>query len=499
MKKVKYILLFVILITIGACDNPIDLEPDSTLTYNGFWDSEEAARAAHVGLYATFRGYNYTFWGMGELRSDIWGGSTFESPYNLNLINQNISSTLVPYSGWAGFYGLMHRINDFLYNIDDITFADEADKQHMIGEIYGMRAFIYYTMLKTWGAVPITTEPLLEVNPGQLAKPRASQEEVMALIKQDIERSLQAFGDDNSFWEGKKTYWSKAATLTLKGDVYIWSGNLMGGGTADFTEAKNALMEVTQMGFSLVPNYADLWGSKNESNNEFIFTLDYTLDQAGNFYDLFIGRATEINATWNAEGESMADFTANGANRYGPRIEILEIMSGPVDTRGNATFIKMYGNDDGHIPFDANGYQASILKKFLGPIIAGRRVSVNNVPIYRYADVLLLLAQAKNLLGEDPSGEINLIRQRAYGENYDPGMHAYSNGTQTENAWAILDERLKEFIGEGKRWWDLRRAGNNFVFEAIEKLDSSEAYKLLLPITPGMIANNPALEQTPGY
>src|SRR5699024_6835719 len=197
--------------------------------------------------------------------------------------------------------------------------------------------------------------------------------------------------------------------------------------------------------------------------------------------------------------ESMADFTANGANRYGPQIEILEIMSNPVDTRGNATFIKLYGNDDGHIPFDANGYQTSILKKFLGPIVAGLRESINNVPIYRYADVLLLLAQAKNLLGEDPSGEINLIRQRAYGENYDASSHSYTNGTQTENAWAILDERLKEFIGEGKRWWDLRRAGNNFVFESIDNLEPSDAYKLLLPITPGMIGNNPALEQTPGY
>src|SRR5699024_10470860 len=118
MEKVKYLLLFVILIIVGSCDNPISLEPESSLTYKGFWDSEEAARAAHVGLYATFRSYNYTLWGMGELRSDIWGGPTVEPPFNIDLINQNISATLVPYSNWANFYGLMHRINDFLSNID---------------------------------------------------------------------------------------------------------------------------------------------------------------------------------------------------------------------------------------------------------------------------------------------------------------------------------------------------------------------------------------------
>lgn len=499
MKKIKYILFFAVLILFSACEKQIDLQPESTLTYKGFWDTEEAARAAHAGLYATFREYNRTFWGMGELRSDIWGGSTLESPYNLDLINQNISTTIVPYSRWADFYILMHRINDFLYNIDNVAFQDETEKQHMIGQIYGMRAFVYYTMLKTWGEVPITTEPLLSVNPEDLAKPRSSKEEVMSLIKSDIEHSLEAFGENNSFWNGKKTYWSKAATLTLKGDVYIWSGNLMGGGSADFTEAKNALEQVQAIGFSLVPEYSGLWGPTNETNEEFIFTLDYTLDQATNFYSLFIGRATEINATWDAEGNSMADFVANGASRYGPQIEILEKMSGSIDTRGNATFIKLYGNDAGHIPFDADGYQASILKKFLGPIVAGSRVSTNDVPIYRYADVVLLLAQAKNLLGEDPSAEINLIRQRAYGANYDSSMHAYANSSPTENAKAILEERLKEFIGEGKRWWDLRRAGDNFVFDAIENLAPGDEYLLLLPITPGMIGNNPALEQTPGY
>ena len=63
----------------------------------------------------------------------------------------------------------------------------------------------------------------------------------------------------------------------------------------------------------------------------------------------------------------------------------------------------------------------------------------------------------------------------------------------------IIDERLKEFIGEGKRWWDLRRAGGTFIFDEIESLDAAEAYKLELPISPGMIANNPLLEQTEGY
>lgn len=485
---------------ISSCESELDIQPESTLTYNGFWDSEEAARAAHVGLYANFRNQNGNFWSLGEVRSDLWGGPTFESPANLDLINQNISSTNVPFRNWAGFYGYMHHINDFLYNIEGVQFKNEEEKQHLIGQVYGLRAFMYYTMLKTWGGVPITTEPLVNINPAELPRARASREEVMQRIKDDIQNSLNAFGDNNSLWKGKKTYWSKAATLTLKGDVFIWSGNILNGGPSDFAAAKGALEEVLTMNFGLVGNFENLWGEQNENNSEFIFKIDYTRDEAGNFYNgLFTGRSTEINATWDDRGNSMADFVANGGSRYGPSIKLLEILDDTNDSRRDETFIRLYDNDNGHIPFDTEGYQASILNKFLGATEAGSRLSNNDVPIYRLADVYLLLAEVKNHLGEDPSGEINLIRERAYGENFNPAEHAYTSGSQTQNMNAILNERLKEFVGEGKRWWDLRRAGNEFVFQEIEGLDPSVRFKLELPITQDMIANNPLLEQTEGY
>ena len=60
----------------------------------------------------------------------------------------------------------------------------------------------------------------------------------MNLIKSDIEKSLTAFGENTSFWNGSKEYWSKAATLILKGDAFIWSGNLLGGGQADFAHGR---------------------------------------------------------------------------------------------------------------------------------------------------------------------------------------------------------------------------------------------------------------------
>ena len=488
---------------VSSCEKELILSSPSQLTAAGFWDTEEGALTAQTGMYANLRSKASTLWSLGEIRSDIWGGRTYESPANVSLIESNISIATAPYGGWAGIYSTIHRINDLLVNVPNIEFNNETDKNHLLGQAYGIRALYYYTMLKTWGGVPIITEPLTDINPSELSKPRASEAEVMNQIKADIAESLSYFGSDNSYWNNSKVFWSKAATLALKGDVYIWSGNLLGGGTADFNEAKSALQSVASVGgVSLESNFSNLWGVSNENNSEFIFAIQYKRDEASNFYNSFTGRSTEINPQYNEKGESMSSFIIAGANRYGQSEKTIQLLDDGNDARKDATFIRLYTDNNsgtGYDTYDESKYFGSILNKFLGRVSGSERIFENDVPLYRYADVLLLLAEVKNYLGEDPSSEINQIRQRAYGANYVAELHGYSNGTLTENTNAILTERYKEFIGEGKRWWDLRRAGNSNVIENISFLSPGDEYKLVLPITLDMIGRNPLLDQTPGY
>lgn len=497
MKKYIYILLVVILFS--ACERILDIKPTSSLSYNGFWDNEEGAMSAHAGLYEALRSYAGTIWGLGELRSDIWGGVTIESPYNIYIIEQDISISKVPYSNWAGFYSLIHKLNDFIQNVPDIDFRNDTEKNHLIAEAYGIRAYIYFTMLKTWGKVPISTQAQVAINPAQLSLSRSTEVEVMDLIKSDINKSIEYFNNDESFWKAKRFYWSQLATLTLKGEVYIWSGKHLGGGANDYTQAKSALSKViSNSNVKLLDNYADIFAYNNKNNQELIFSINYEIDQATNFYGSFTGRGAEIHPMFDENGNSLNDLVVNGANRYGVTEKILLILDDINDSRRNATLLRMYKDNKIYTNYNKNAYTGSILKKFFGMVDAGSRKMVDDIPIFRIADAILLLAEAKNNLGEDPSAEINLVRKRAYGDKFTAALN-YVNSNKDDNTNAILNERLKEFVGEGKRWWDLRRAGNKFVFANNEYLKAGDEYKLLLPISLDMIGRNPALKQTKGY
>lgn len=501
MKK-YFITLLSLVLLFSSCD--LTVKPKSDLTVSGFWDTEEAARAAFIGINARYRTYAGTFFVMGEVRSDVWGGLTTETPSNSDLIKNKISSTMVYFGNWANFYGFIHNLNDFLAHIDDVPFKDENAKNHIIAQVYAIRAHMYYTMLRAWGDVPITTEPLAEIDLMKLKKPRAPKEEVMKQVKDDIAKSLEHFGTSNAKWLNKNVYWSRAAVLALKGDVYLWSGQVLGGGTADFTEAKTALAGIT--GFELVP-WESLWGEKNEWNKEFIYAFDYQQDQAGNIYNDFMGRIVDFNPFFDDSGTSAKSVLGDGtgvilagASRYGPSEKTLLLLDDTKDKRRN-TFIRLYTDNAGYIPFTTNNpnYKTSVLNKFLGAIYDdGQRKNFNNVPLYRYADVLLMLAEAKNHLGEDPSGEINLVRARAYGSNFTDALK-YQNSSKVANAKAILDERYKEFIGEGKRWWDLVRAGGDHLFNEVPTMTKAEAYKIYYSISESMLANDDQLTQTAGY
>lgn len=501
-----WLLLAVALFT--GCQKQLDeVGPQTSLNPGLVTTDPAAANTLYHGVYSSFRSYQSTFFVLGEARSDLWADGLFTESADGTMAQystHNISALNVPAGNWAGLYTLLNRINNVI-TLFPGTSIDNNTKNRELAEMYGLRAYVYYTLLKTWGRVPITTAPLTSIGDlSQLYKPRSSADSVMMLIKSDIEQSLTLFGGNNGIspFSTKRVYWNRAATLTLKGDVYLWSGTHMGGGNADFTVAKTALEEVATLSatFGLQATYADVFDpTKKAGNKEIIFAINYEKDQSTLTYfpSIFSVNTTQAGTLlFDAiPGPGVSVSSAypfvGGANRVGFSPAMLTRLNNPLDRRARVSFRPMYSNV---APFSVRGV---MLTKFIGRIDAGAQLYDNDYPIYRYADVLLQLAEAKAKLGLDPSNEINLIRARAYGTGYTP----YVNGSPTDNMNAILEEYLREFIGEGKRWWALRRAGDTYVYAAIKPsyLSPTTTAKLLLPISVGMLNSDPTLTQTEGY
>ncbi len=494
-----------IMLVAAACTKKLDeVVPQSAISKDQALKDPNAARTLYYGTYGLFRTYANTLFQLGEMRGDTWADGVFTESVDgglQNLYRHNISALNVPFTNWGGMYNLMYNFNNVIKIIPQ-TPLPQAEKTRILAEVHGLRAYLYYTMLRTWGAVPLNTEPVETLNnTAETYKPRTGADSIMLQVKADIAKSLELFGSSTPISTDKRVVWSKLATLVLKGDAFIWSGTHMGGGSADLTTAKAALQEVRNLQgatLNLQANYRDIFDPTRKVNNaEMIFAINYELQQAQlTFFSNFSVNSIQANTLSFTQAAtptvaSVYPFV-NGANRVGINPAILtRLTTGSADQRITNSFRVMYSNA---APFAIRGV---MLTKYLGTVAGTSQVYNNDFPIYRYADVLLLLAEAKAKLGEDISAEINAIRQRAYGAGFTP----YVSGSLTANMNAILEEDLREFIGEGKRWWSLRRAGDSYVYANVNPafLNPSSTAKFLLPLSLAMLNADPLLKQTAGY
>lgn len=507
MKKNSFFFLagICLLWALSSCSKKLDLAPVSSISDANFWQTPEQVDAFVAGVHIRFRGHTSAFQTLGEMRADIFGtdpGSssvfTGEATQGVErLWNNNLDLDNPGVSNYGGFYSNINQLNLLISKLQTSNIVSDANKNYYLGIAYGMRAFYFFQLYKSWGKVIIQTEPTASIDIANLAKPASPEEEVMKLIKSDIDNSVNSFGADYSF-KNQKAYWSKAATLMLKAHVYLWT-SYRGGGTADASIAKDALTDIQTNvpGLTLLPSFSSVFASNNKGNAEIIFAIRNKIDEAqlpfagtffpqtgllANFYDSVEARKFNV-VTDNWGGLLRAPVRIATYRKYNDK-----------DSRKWATIQGAYN-------LVGNTYEiaGAFVKKYPGEQTPAGRQYTNDFPIYRYADLLLLLAEAKMALGEDPSAEINQVRQRAYGANYDASVYGYPNQTIDANPKeALLQERLYEFVFEGKRWYDLRRMRDNFVFE-YTTVTPAESYKLLWPIDRNTLTNNRALEQTPGY
>lgn len=520
MKKhiinIKVLILF--MVSLVSCDS-LDLGPLDYYGSENFWQNEAQVNGYVLGIHNQVRGLHSTFFLLGEARGGLLKSGTGSTGTSLNdsspVKDQDFTKDKTGISGWGGFYQRILSVNMGIYKLEnEVDFLTDASKSYYLGQLYGLRAFLYSYLYKTYGGVPIVTEPkvMQGVNSAEpLYTERSTPKAVLDFIKSDLTQSENYFGSNVTI-KDQKGSWSKYATLMLKADIYLWSAKVTTGDQSpaqgDLAIAKSALNEV--MGkFSLVDDFSSVFDYNNKGNNEIIFTLRFLDTEATTFHSLFLYQLNTIATKFLADGSAgvdPAETKGNGLLRHEYIFPLFQSFD-ELDSRKYATFIDIYDKNPNTGELINGGL---VMPKFMGLINAdGNRVYADDIPVYRYADALLMMAEIENKENGNPAQYINQIRERAYGNNYNPAVHAYTNSGFAANELAILAERDKEFVCEGKRWFDVRRmqdaSGNPLAFSSAVNygypavLTTGESHKLLWPVDVNTLNVDPKLEQTPGY
>lgn len=512
------IILFVAVFTMAAvsCRKTLDLAPEDYYGDGNFWKNEAQVTNFMVGLHKQFRDNQFMFVRLGEMRGGAFSNIDRQntSLNELTIVNQAIEETSAGVGSWAGMYGPILQLNLFIQKVESIDFLAADKKNYLLGQAYAMRAYYYFHLLRTYGGVPIRLEPEVlngNTDPVALRKARAPEAEVLAVVKGDVNKAVDLFGTASI--PADKSQWNPLAALMLKGEVYLWSAKVYNN-SADLGEAKSALNAIS--GPALQPNFADVFSYGKKNNPEIILAIRFRVGE-----EEMTNYATFLYSTFNFDNLHYKDSSGSGSTlvdplmiaatnsrqiiqRYGYTFELFQSYD-VADKRRDATFYDYYKVDKSVTPAVVT-VRNTALVKFLGTIDANKRYFSDDWVVYREADRLLMLAEIANAEGGDPTMYIQQIRDRAFGG---PGLDPtpFVNGTKDENELAIFEERSKEFVYEGKRWYDLRRMkyGNeplvfispNHPYGVLDK--ATQAHKILWPIEPAIWTNDPLVDQTPGY
>lgn len=521
MKNLKYIFIIFLIGVMQSCDW-LDLTPVDNYSIDNYWQSKDQVDRFIRGLHVRVRNAQFTFFKMGELR-----GGTFDnnitSPFaqtksDLSIVGNNMSEANYGIGNFGNFYMDIMQINHAIKEIPGVTFLSEEEKNYDLGIVYGLRAFYYFHLFRTYGGVPLVDYPkVLEgiSSPVVLNKERATEEATYAFIVNDVKTSESYFKNDKFTVNStdKSSFWGKAATEVLKAEVLLWGCKVkpIGGSavyssnkTQDLNDAKIALQSVvnsTKYGY--LDDFSKVFATDNKNNKEMIFCLHFMLNEATNAFGGFLYPEANGNANgWenrdgterygdNAPADPLSLANSGSKYLYQYDFSLFNLFDND-DTRRDASLIDLYQTGKRDV-------KVLLLAKFLGEFDDSHyRRFTNDWPVYRYMDVLLLLAEVENELGGDPAPYINDVRRRAYGDKFE--AHKYPQpGEVAEDA--ILEERTKEFVAEGKRWYDLRRMKGGELAKALQvstKPDLVEKH-LLWPIDANTLSDDPLVEQTPGY
>lgn len=475
MRKTS-IAIFVLGGLIASCSDFTDIESPTTVRQDSYFKSVSDFTAAVNGMYNGLRGYYSGFYLMAEIPSDnaqINGYTLAQGP--LDQLNW-LPSTAEIQNQWVNSYSIIARCNTILEKIGQFEMNPDLKKQYQ-GEARFIRALIYFNLVRFFGDVPLVLKSI-ETEDEAYTFLRTPVAEVYNQVQADLSFAVDNLpGRYDSNNTGRVT---SGAALSLLGKVYVTN--------KEFDHAIQVLSRVTGSNlYKLLPDYEKVFSTGNKNNEEIVFDVQY-LGGAG------FGEGSNFSISFAPAGSGT------------------EITSGGSPGSANSGTLDLY-----------NAFEAGDLRKKVAialwpspdslfytlkfkdrPIAANE--GRNNWPVIRYADVLLLLSEARNETG-DAGGALSLlnqVRERA-------GLPALKDTDQAALRQAIQRERRVELCFEGHRWFDLIRTGTMLSTMSAykEKYLKYGGYlvvnyvitdnKVRFPIPFREVSVNPELGQNPGY
>jgi starch-binding outer membrane protein, SusD/RagB family len=488
MKKIFSILALASVLMVSSCKKSfIEILPVSTVTIDVLYKTDKDFQDAVIGTYVALRTEYANFWQYSDIRGDdAWIQiSNQPSTMGVDVFSINSSDALLR-NTWSNYYVLISRANMILSQITKADPAIVVNKDLYIGEAKFLRALAYFNLVRIFGDVQLITAPQ-SINE-TLITPRTAVATVYSdvIIPDLIDAAAKLPQTRVAAEVGRAT---NGAAKAILGKVYLT--------VHDFPNAEATLQPLTAAPYTyaLLPIYNDLFNyTKNEHHSEYIFDIEYEegLGGCGSiFTNNFMPNVTTLLDYYGIKGgfnESMSptrlfvDLWQAGDKRK------------DVSVQGNGYCCGTWKNPTtGVVTTFASTTSQSYTMKYVTPVATGGD-SRANWKVVRYADVLLMYAEALNENGKTTAALIplNQVRTRA-------GLASYSGLTQDQTRDNIALERRFELFFEGHRWFDLVRTGK--AFSACASVGMKDYMTIFpVPLNQMQVINNTEIfPQNPGY
>jgi len=509
MKKILlYSTLMASLLTLSSCnEEELDLTNPNTLTVDQFWQTPNDAEKGVNSIYAMF--YKDGLWSRWMyFRMDLTSDEGFSNSPWTELADWT-RFNYVNYNFWEGnsvtfrdSYKAIFRCNQVLTYVPDIQFEDGAQKQAILAQAKFFRAMHYFYAAELWENIPLVLTPLQPSDtPVQNTK-----EEVFAQIETDLNEAFASlplnWNDANT---GRPTKGAAKAMLTkLYMQQRRWS---------DAKTAMDYLITGEGASYSLTANYEDNFTHTTENNTESVFEIQFGDQRLGGTDE---GANAAVSNTRQQFFAPRGIGWSDGQARYWVVNLFKEepTTTGGIDQRLRHTlFYPQLEADFGDLTYgrhwEWNADEAFFRK-------GARDYYRNNEDYYcqvnyrliRYADILLMYAEALNELGQTAEAYqyVDMVRARSNMPSLATAYPAIGNNHDQFLA-RLKKERVLELCGESVRWLDLKRWGDLESQAGVDQVKARDAdfnnfvvgKSIRMPLPQSEVDNNPFMNQNSGY